>query len=89
MAEVSLYFAVILWTIISYDWLRYSKLAENILPHKLSDVLISDGGEGFSFYRFAKVVDGNQQLFLSLGGRQWSNYINSPLSKGPRACNGG
>ena len=90
MAEVSVYLAVKLWTIISYDRLRYSKPSDNIHPHKLGDVLVFDRGEGFNFYPFAKVVDGNQQqLFLSLGGRQWSNYINSPLSKGPRACNGG
>ena len=90
MAEVSVYFAVKLWAIISYDRLRYSKPEKNIPPHKLGDILIFDGGEGFSFYPFAKVVGGNQQqLFLSWGGRQWSNYINPPSSKGSRACNGG
>ena len=90
MAEVFVYFAVKLWAIISYDRLRYSELTNNILPHKLGDVLVFDGGEGFSFYPFAKVVGGNQQqLFLSWDIRQWSNYINSPLIKGQRACNGG
>ena len=66
MAEVSVYFSVELWSIISYDRLRYSELANNILPHKLGDVPVFDGGEGFNFYPFAKVVSGNQQqLFLS------------------------
>ena len=90
MVEVFVYFVVKLWFIISYDRLRYSEPADNILLHKLGDVFIFDGGEGFNFYPFAKVIGGNQQqLFLSWGGRQWSNYINSPLSKGLRACNCG
>ena len=70
MAEVSAYFAVKLQSIISDDRLGYFEPADNILPHKLGDVLVFDGGEGFSFYPFAKVVGGNQQqLFLSWGGR--------------------
>ena len=70
MAKVSVYFIVKLRSIISYDWLRYSEPAEDILPHKLGDVLVFDGGEGFSFYPFVKVVNGNQQqLFLSGGYR--------------------
>ena len=47
--------------IVSYNRLRYSKLADNILPHKLDDILVFDGGEGFNFYPFFKIVDGNQQ----------------------------
>ena len=70
MVEVSVYFVVKLWSIISYDRLRYSELEYNILPHKLGDVLVFDGSEDFNFYPFAKVVGGNQrQLFLSWGGR--------------------
>ena len=70
MVEVSIYFAVKLWSIISYDRLRYSKPVDDIFPHKLGDVLIFDGGEGFNFYLFAKVVGDNQpQLFLSVGCR--------------------
>ena len=66
MVEVSVYFAVKLRSIISYDRLRYFESTNNILLHKLGDVLVFDGGEGFSFYPFAKVVGGNQQqLFLS------------------------
>ena len=60
MAEVSVYFAIKLWAIISYDRLRYFELANNILQHKLGDVLVFDGGEGFSLYRFVKVVGGNR-----------------------------
>ena len=71
MAEVSVYFAVKLWSIISYDRLRYFESADNILPRKMGDVLVFDGSEGFSFFPFAKVVGGNQQqLVLSWGGRQ-------------------
>ena len=69
MAEVSAYFAVKLRSIISDDQLGYFESADNILPHKLGDVLAFDGSEGFSFYPFAKVVGGNQQLFLSWDGR--------------------
>ena len=70
MGEVVVYFVVKLWSIISYDRLRYSEQADNVLPHKLGDVLVFDGSEGFSFYPFTKVLCGNQQqLFLSYGGR--------------------
>ena len=90
MAEVFVYFAIKLRSNISYDRLRYSEPADDILPCKLGDVLVFDGGKGFSFYPFPKVVGCNQQqLFLSRGCRWWSNYIDSPLSKGPRAYNGG
>ena len=66
MIEVFVYFAIKLQSIISYDRLRYSKPKNDILPHKLGDVLVFDGGEGFIFYPFAEVVSGNQQqLFLS------------------------
>ena len=61
MVEVSVYFAVKLQSIISYDRLRYSELVDNIIPHKLGGILVFDRGEGFNFYPFAKVVDGNQQ----------------------------
>ena len=70
MVEFYIYFAVKLQSIISYDRLRYSEPAYDILPHKLGDVLVFDGGEGFNFYLFAEVVSGNQQqLFLSGGCR--------------------
>ena len=61
MVEISVYFAIKLGPIVSYDRLRYSELTDNIPPHKLDDILIFDGGEGFSFYPFAKIVSGNQQ----------------------------
>ena len=54
MAEVSVYFAIKLRSIISYDRLRYSESVDDILPHKLGDVLVFDGGKGFSFYTFVK-----------------------------------
>ena len=60
MAEVFVYFVVKQWSIISYDRLRYSELANNILPHKLGDVIFFDGSEGFNLFPFAKVVCGNQ-----------------------------
>ena len=59
MAKVSVYFAIKLRSIISYDRLRYSEPTYNILPHKLGDILVFDGGEGFTFYPFAKVFGGN------------------------------
>ena len=60
MAKISVYSAIKLWLVVSYDRLRYSEPAENIPPHKLDDILVFDGGEGFRFYPFAKVVSGNQ-----------------------------
>ena len=51
--------AIKLWPIINYNQLRHSKLADNVLPYKLDDVFIFNGGEGFNFYPFAKIVGGN------------------------------
>ena len=45
MKEISVYFAIKLWPIISYNRLRYSEPADNILPQELDDVLVFDGGE--------------------------------------------
>ena len=59
MAEISVYYAIKLWPIVSYDRLRYSESADNILPHKLDDILVFEGGEGSSFYPFAKIVGSN------------------------------
>ena len=59
MAEVSVYFAIKMRSIINYDWLRYFDSTDDILPHKLGDVLVFDGGEGFNFYLFSQVVGGN------------------------------
>ena len=61
MAEISVYFAIKLWPVVSYNRLRYSEPTNNILPHELDDVLVFDGGEGLSLYPFAKIVGGNQQ----------------------------
>ena len=62
MDEIFVYpTAIKLWPIFSYNRLRYSKSVDNILPRKLDDILVFDGGEGFNFYPFAKIVGGNQQ----------------------------
>ena len=60
MAKNFVYFSIKLWSIVSYNRLRYSGPADNIVPHKLDDVLVFDGGEGLNLYPFAKVVGGNQ-----------------------------
>ena len=60
MVEIFVYFAIKLWPIVSYNRLRYSEPADNILSQELDDILVFDGGEGLSLYPFAKVVDGNQ-----------------------------
>ena len=59
MVKISIYFAIKLWLIVSYNRLRYYEPIDNILPRKLDDVLVFDGGEGLNFYPFAKVVGGN------------------------------
>ena len=59
MAEVYVYFVVKLRSIINHDRLRHFKPTDDILPYKLGDVLVFDGGKGFNVYPFAKVVGGN------------------------------
>ena len=59
MAEISVCFAIKLWPIVSYNRIRYSEPADNILTDELDNVLVFDGGEGLSLYPFAKVVSGN------------------------------
>ena len=60
MVEIYIYSTIKLWPVVSYDRLRYSELTDNVPPHKLDDILIFYGGEGFRFYPFAKVAGGNQ-----------------------------
>ena len=56
--RISVYPTIKLWPIIGYDRLRYSKSADDTSPHKLDDILVLAGGEGF---KLTKIVDGNQQ----------------------------
>ena len=67
MVEISVYFSIKLWPIVSYNSLRYSELANNILPQELDDVLVFDGGEGLSLYPFAKVVVATNNSFFFAG----------------------
>ena len=60
MTEIFVYLAIKLRPIVSYDRLRYFKLADNTPPHKLDDILVFDGGEGFNFYPFTKIVGSNK-----------------------------
>ena len=60
MEEISVYFAIKMWPIVSYNRLRYSEPVDNILPYKLDDVLVFYGGEGLNLYPFSKVVGGKQ-----------------------------
>ena len=61
MAEISVYPTIKLRPIVSYDRLRYSELTYDTSLHELDDILVLDGGEGFSFYPLAEIVGGNQQ----------------------------
>ena len=63
MVEISVYSSIKLWPIVSYDRRRYFESTDNILSHKLDNILVFDGGEGFSFYPFAKIVGGNNNFF--------------------------
>ena len=54
------YAAVKLWPIVSYNRLRYSEPTDDVPPHKSDDIFVFDGGQGFSFNPFTKVVSGNQ-----------------------------
>ena len=64
MVEISIYPAIKLWPIVSYDRLRYSESANNILPDKLDDILVFNRGEGFNFYPFAKIVVATSNNFF-------------------------
>ena len=59
MEEIFVHSAIKLRLIVNYDQLRYSEPTDNILPRKLDDIFIFDGGEGFNFNPFAKVVGDN------------------------------
>ena len=60
MAEISVYLAIKLWPIVIYDRLRYSESADDTSLYELDDIIVFDGGEGFSFYPLTKIVGGNQ-----------------------------
>ena len=59
-AKIPVYPVIKLWPIVGYNRLGYSEPAHNVLPYKLNDLFIFDGCEGFGFYSFAEIVDGNQ-----------------------------
>ena len=61
MEKISVYSTVKLWPTIGHNLLRYFESADYILPHKLDNIFIFDGGESFRFYPFAKIVGGNKQ----------------------------
>ena len=44
------------WPIVSHYRLWYSKSADDVIPYKLDDIFVFDGGEGLSFYPFAEIV---------------------------------
>ena len=69
-AEIPKGDAVELRTVVSYDCLRDSKPANDVLPHKFGDILVLDVGICLCFYPFAEVVCGDEQEFL-LGSRGW------------------
>ena len=58
--EIFVHVVVKLWPIASYNRLGYSGPANDAPPHKLNDIFVLDGGEGFNFYPFTKIVGGNQ-----------------------------
>ena len=56
--------AVKLRAVISYNGLRDSEAADDVLPHELGDVFVLDASVCFSFYPFTKVICGDEQEFL-------------------------
>ena len=58
VVEIPVYPAIKLWPIVGYNRLRYSEPAHDALPYELN-LFIFYGCEGFSFYPFTKIVDGN------------------------------
>ena len=61
MAKISVYLAIKLRPIVSYNRLRYSESADDASPYELNDILVSDEGGDFSLYPLTKIVGGNQQ----------------------------
>ena len=55
-----MYVVIALWPIVSNSRLGYFKLADHDLPYESDNIFILDGGEGFNFYPFTKIVGGNQ-----------------------------
>ena len=56
IAKIPVHLAIKLWSIVGYIRLGYSEPAHDVLLYKLNNL---DGGEGFSFYPFTKIIDGN------------------------------
>ena len=59
-----------LWTVVIYDCLRDSKLANDVLPNEFGDIFVLDASICFCFYSFTEVVRSNKQKFL-LGNCDW------------------
>ena len=85
-AEISEGYAVKLRTVVSYDCLRDSKPANDVLPNESRDIFVLDVSIRLCFYPFTEVICGNEQEFL-LGNceGQGSHYVHSSLCKWPRA----
>ena len=43
----------------SYNGLRDSKVADDVLPHELADVFVLDASICFTFYPFTEVICGD------------------------------
>ena len=57
--KIPVYPAIALWPIVGYNRLGYYESAHNVLPYELNNFFIFDGCEGFGFYPFTEIVDGN------------------------------
>ena len=56
IVKIPVHLAIKLWSIFGYIRLGYSEPAHDVLLYKLNNL---DGGEGFSFYPFTKIIGGN------------------------------
>ena len=62
--------------------LRNSILTNDVLPYKISSVLLGDLGERFCFYPFCEVVyDDDQEFSLQWSLWQRSEHVIPPLNK--------
>jgi len=65
---------------------RDLKVANHAFLDKVSDILLSDGSQGFYLYPFCEVIDSyDEELELLYCYREGSYDVESPLSEGPQS----
>lgn len=73
--------------IIDYDGVGNSELTHNALPHKVSDILDQDGGDGLDLYPCGEIIypdqeefsfclaEGTNDVYSSNGKQPWRHHV--------------